>query len=102
MSSEIGFEERTYFDIGAVGKYGTLYSRDSRIARLTLDSRAQYTLEVTEGVAVDFMAVMDIVNRIFTTRGEKLNKMTRDLTGTFKIETLLIPKTRAIADNPQA
>lgn len=90
----IGYEEKTYWNIGDVGKYGTLYNSNAFDARLTLDSVYAYTLVIPEDKTVDFIAVNNMVGSILDSRGEKLNKMTRSSDGSFKIESVRKPRPR--------
>lgn len=102
MANEIGYEEKTYFLIGAVGKYGTLYSPDNYDAKLTLDLKLQYTLTIPQGKQVDFIAVTNQMYAILANRGQRVSEMHLNTDGSYKIKTTTIPKSRAIQDIPQA
>lgn len=98
----MGFEEKTYYLIGEVGKYGTLYDKEQFDAKLTLDNKIEYTLTIPQGKQVDFIAVTNAVYSILATRNQKVSEMHLVADGSYKIKGVSQPKSRAIQDNPQA
>lgn len=92
--ADIGFEEKTYWNIGEVGKYGTLYNPENFHARFSLKNRLEYSLVIPEDMTVDFLKVTDLMHQILASRKEKMKEMIRISDGSFLIKSELIPVVR--------
>ena len=100
----LGSEEKVYWNIGEVGKYGTLYRSEDAIAVLRKEGRNEYILEFTENQnKIDMIALIKVVEGIIKNRNEETVSMHYEPSmNRHVIKSTSITKPRAIADNPQA